>query len=175
MANLTIVTHVDAFDLTASLPERIGMFRSVGNGSRVIPLRMLKKAELDTDAYAWNQVFGKWPEMKTLATRLRRLGDARFGNGGIGFGLVFLEMLDAGTATEWQKPDDTDWLRVHLPLRTNPRALIFAEHECASLPPGQLTLVNQACWRCAVNWGEWPRIHLVADVRQKQQPDIVGS
>jgi hypothetical protein len=167
MPHITPIAFIDTFDLVASLPAYMGAFRATGDhGARWIRLRDRKTVAEgeDPDVFTWYQPYGRWVEMKNMLGQLKRIGDARLG--GIEWGCVWLEMLDPGTALPWYMHHD-QFMRGHLPLRTNPGARIMAETESAHLLPGQLTIVNVAVMGSAVNFGEWPRVHLVCDFRRK--------
>jgi hypothetical protein len=170
--SFTPIAFIDTFDLVASLPPRIGLFRHVESGERLLPIRGYRK---DTDPaeelFAWHQTYAKWPEIKNTIGQMRRLAAERIGPPGIELGRVFLEMLDGGTALPWRRPEASAWIRAHLPLRTNPAAFMFAGRESMHLLPGQLTVVAPA-WGCAVNWGEFSRIHLVVDFKRKREPPV---
>lgn len=174
MPVFTSIAFLDTFEAVASLPARMGLFRAaVEDDTRFIPLRGHPKGA-SGDRIAWYQTYAKWPEMKNILGRLKRIGDGIVADPGIEFGYIFLEMLDAGSVTAWRPPEDPpSWLRVHLPLRTNPDAFLFAGRESAHLLPGSLALVNRAIWSCAANWGEASRIHLVADFRKKAATESI--
>lgn len=166
------VAFLDTFDTVASLPARMGLFRAdplTQYGERILTLRTFRKdSDPAEENFAWNQAYAKWPEVKNTLSQMKRIGDAQLGPPGIEYGRVFLEMLDAGAATPWRASIASPmrpFLRAHLPLRTNPGAVLYVGRESMHLFPGQLTIVEQRGLQSGVNFGEWPRIHLVADFR----------
>jgi hypothetical protein len=174
MTAFTPIAFLDTFDLVASLPARMGLFRDAADGSRMLALRTERPAPLGEDAgigrvanpFGWYAAYTKWPEMKNLLGRLKRIGDVQLGE--IELGHVYLEMLDADTVTQWRRPEASPWVCAHLPVRTNPAAFLYAGREMTHLLPGQLTVVDRGVWSSAVNWGEYARIHLVIEFRKKE-------
>jgi hypothetical protein len=166
MTAFTPVAFLETFDLVASLPPRMGLFREAADGSHMLPLRGRGKE----DRLGWYGAYVKWPEMKNLLGHIKRIGDAQLGE--VELGPVFLEMLGPGTALPWGPPTPGLFLRAHLALRTNPAALMFAGLERAHLLPGQLTAVDRGVWSSSVNWGEYARIHLVCDFRKKEAVNV---
>ena len=162
MPAFTPIAFIDTFDLVASLPPHLGLFIQVAEGRRILLLRWSRK---DTDdAFAWHKTYSRWIEAKNMLGQLKRIGDAHLGS--FEFGRVFLEMLTPGATLPWRTPEETDFLRAHLPLRTNPQARMYAGTETVHLLPGQLTIVSGGP-QCAINLGSWPRVHLVCDFRKK--------
>ena len=162
MTAFTPIAFIDTFDLVASLPPHLGLFRPTETGERVLPLRGPRKDAEET--FAWYKPYGRWVEAKNMLGQLQRIGDAHLGS--IEFGQVFLEMLDPGVTLRWDWTAPTSFARGHLPLRTNPLARMYAGTETAHLLPGQLTIVSGGP-QCAINLGSWPRVHLVCDFRKK--------
>lgn len=171
MPNFLPICFVDTFDLVASMRQRMGLFKP--GEPRILPIRGPRAEADDPDddlAYInYRDPLAKWPEMARMIRRLGRIGEEQ---GGIEFGRIFLEMLDPGMRLSWTLDDNAyaaRFTRVHLPLRTNPAAMMHSGIEQANLLPGALTAVNQRAPHSAINLGEWPRVHLVADFRRKDQ------
>jgi hypothetical protein len=55
-------------------------------------------------------------------------------------------------------------VRFHLPVATNPGALVVLDGDAYHLEPGVVHFVNHGCLHAARNRGEHPRIHLVWDM-----------
>lgn len=167
MPTLTLITWLDPFELAASLPPRMGLFKPAETeGVRVLPVR----SQGEGGKWVGHASTQKWVELANMRSRLKRLGDALLGE--VEFGLIFLEMLDPGAVVPWQPcPGEPEWSRLHLVLRTNPgAALLSAEPDgvqTASPAPGQVVGVNGRWWLSAVNLGSAPRVHLVVDLRRK--------
>ena len=175
MAHFTPIVFVDIFDLAASLRERMGLFKPDRVGEHILPIRGNRK---DTDPAEDNFVgyanVAKWVELKNALSRIKRLGDERLGE--VEVGRIFLEMI-APTLNPgpWRREIDPyfeRFTRLHLPIRTNPAAMMLAwtgseAPEVAHLRPGHLTIINVRVPHTSINLGEWPRIHLVIDFRKK--------
>lgn len=84
---------------------------------------------------------------------------------------VAIEKLYPMAHSDWSRSTETDHFRLHLPMITNPLAEVFSGTFKGHLPVGQLTFVDDGALSSAVNGGEWPRYHLVIDVK-KPEPDV---
>lgn len=155
MPNLLPIAFIDTFDIAASLRPRMGKFDEAADGSYVFPLR----GRGEGDAFVVKKELAGWPEAKAVLGKLQRL------DRGVELGDVFLEMLAPQTWLNWRMRH-TDWMRLHLPLRTAPGAIVYSGAESAHLLPGQATVVNQAVPTTAVNFGETSRIHLIVDFKR---------
>lgn len=173
MANFVPIAFLDTWEVAASLygGDRMGLFRK--GEPATLPLRgPTGNADDPDDELAfinYRQTLGRWPEMKRLLERLRQIAKPAIGE--VELGLVFLEMLLPGQALPWALTDSAYMARhqrAHLAIRTNPRAMLYAGGDHYHAFPGQLTIVNERARHSAVNFGEWPRIHLVLDFRPKE-------
>ena len=175
MANFVPVAFLDTFDLAASLRQRIGLFKArEAGGLRILPLRGFRKdTEPADEHFVHYAVTTKWVELANVRSRLKRIGDQAMGD--IEFGRIWLEMLDSGARLPWDDgengPYAERWTVLHLPLRTNPAAMMYAGTEVASPGHGWATLVNVRLPHSAINLGEHSRIHLVAEFRKKEATD----
>ncbi len=163
------VAFLDTFDLVASLRERMDRFRSTGEAG-LTELRVREESSIEGKGHVWYKPYAEWPELKATIQTLRGLGDRLAGAAGIELGRVFLEMLDPGTTLPWTT-EESEFVRVEMALRTNPGARLFVGTESTHLLPGQLTIVATGVPRCAVNLGEWPRVHLVVEFRRRETAD----
>lgn len=172
MSNFVPIAHLDTFDLASSLRSRFGMFKAAEAGEmRVLPLRGFRKGtEPDAEDFVMYAVTTKWVELSNMRGRLKRLGDQMLGN--IEFGRIWFEMLDAGRWVQWREaesgPYAERWTTLHLPIRTNPAAMMYAGAEAGSPGQGWVTIVNTRVPQSAINLGEHSRIHLVAEFRKKE-------
>src|SRR5712691_7616392 len=171
--HFTPITFLDVHELAASLRERAGLFKqSPDSGLRLILHRGFKK---DTDEaeemFTGYAVTTKWVELRNVVSRLKRIGDELLGPPGIEWGCIYLEMLDPGAMLSWRPgrtgPYAERFVRAHLPLRTNPGAMLYRGVEGVHLPQGQLAIVSSQVPQSAINLGEWPRVHLIIDFRRK--------
>ncbi len=160
MANFLAIAHLDVWPLSASLRARQAHFKD-GEAVRTWPLRWLTDGAVRVDR-EWN----KWVALRNTVNRITRLPLHRE----FELGAVEIEMLDAGGVKEWGKKQGDDagdgWQVLHLPLVTNPLAILIAGVETAHVPIGALTWVNANVPNAAVNLGEQPRYHLVSYFRK---------
>jgi hypothetical protein len=176
LANFTPLVFVDTFALTASLERQSGLFDH-GTPRILSVVRPRRGTEEADEDFTWNPAAAKWVQLKNAIGRLKRKGEDLFGP--IDLGHVYLEMLDAGARTEWEDgltgPYAERHTRLVLPLRTNPGALMVAGNEAFSPAMGWLTAVNARVPHCAINLGEWPRVHLVVDFRKREPVSPAGD
>lgn len=161
MQNFRAIAALDTFDLIPSVRARLSLFRPGERGERVIHLRWP-----EGEAWKRSREWGKWAELQNTIGRIQRVGEQIVGK--VERGRIFLEMLDPGGILQWRTeegPYYENFLRVHLPIRTNPAAVIWSGAEFSHLPAGQLTLVNVRAPSSAVNMGEYSRVHLICDFR----------
>ena len=176
MTNFVPIAFLDTFELAASLRRRMGAFVLDPLdmlGPRCLKVRGPRTGADDPDddlAFVAYKDAANWPELRATLGRISRIGEATIG--GVEFGRVFLELLMPATRLPWdvlvEDRYSERFSRLHLPLRTNPAAIVYAGTEQMHLLPGQLTIVNQRAGVSAVNLGEWPRIHLVVDFKRKE-------
>jgi hypothetical protein len=175
MTNFVPVAFLDTFDLACSLRPRLGMFKMTEHaGLRTLPLRGFRKdTESDAEDFVMYAVTTKWVELSNMRGRLKRIGDQSLGE--VEFGRIWFEMLDPGAVVPWQPADLSPyaerWTVMHLPVRTNPGAVMYAGTEQSSPGAGWLTVVNARAQRSAVNLGDHSRIHLVAEFRKNEVVD----
>lgn len=172
MSNFTPIVFLDIFELAGSLRQQIGLFDH--SEPRIMPVIQPRKGTEDEDEdFVMTAAAAKWVACKNFLGRLKRKGETIFGP--IDLGRVYLEMLDPGVKLPWSEPLTGGYIerytRLHLALRTNPQAFMLAGTEWASPAMGWLTGVNVRVPSMAANFGEWPRVHLVIDVRKKDQPE----
>lgn len=170
--NFAFIAWLDTFELAASLRTRAGLFKTEEPGRRILPVRSIRKGteEVDEDFVGFTYATpAKWPELGNLRSRLTRLGNDMLG--AVEFGRIFFEQLDPGATLAPHRetgPYFERWRRAHLPIRTNPGAMLYSGIEQVSPAPGNLVgiAMNLPCW--AVNLGEYPRVHLIVDFRKKE-------
>jgi hypothetical protein len=171
MSNFTPVCWLDTWKLACSLEARWGLFDAETPGlPKTIMLRAPRKGADPEDgaAYVRTREFSRWEECRNVVERIRRIAVATVGE--IEFGRIFLELLPAGAVLPWERASGgyaEKFLRAHLALRSNPQAIMLSGIEGACLLPGNLTIVSRAMPCSAINLGQAPRVHLVADWRRK--------
>jgi hypothetical protein len=62
--------------------------------------------------------------------------------------------------------------RIHIPLRTNPGAILRIERKDYHLPLGEVWAIDTSGRHAAVNNGDEDRVHLVIDVKRAPQTEI---
>ena len=168
MTNLTLVGFLDAFDLAGSLRQHTNLFKPAEGGEQILPIRWD-----DGEVWKRTKLWAKWVELRNVVSRIQRRGSEMIGP--LDLGRIFFEMVPAGVVLPWRAESGAYWenhLRLHMPLRTNPAAFLHFATEMHHLMLGTLHLVNVGAEHCAVNRGEWPRVHLVVDVRRKEQVEV---
>jgi hypothetical protein len=163
---------VDVYELSCSLRSRIGLFPKSG-AVRTLQIRGPKgDADPEDDAaFVWTRgARDRWPELSnTLAESERLVSDIEWGR-------IVLELLmPNGIVPLAADPSDyaERYVRAHLPIRTNPAALLICGGTCMHLAQGAISLL--ATKRApmpplpvgAMNLGEKPRIHLICDFRKR--------
>jgi hypothetical protein len=163
---------IDVYELACSLRSRIGLFPKSG-AVRTLQIRGPKgDADPEDDAgFVWTRgARDRWPELNnTLAETERVVPDIEWGR-------IVLELLMpngivplAADTSEYGER----YVRAHLPIRTNPAALLICGGACVHLAQGAISML--ATKRAplptlpvgAMNLGEKFRVHLIADFRKK--------
>lgn len=138
------IAWLDPFDLIASLPRRMGLFKGE-NGQRSVKLpRFADK-------------LAKWPEMHAMRERLSLLGEVE---------QMTLLMLDPGAIVPWAA-SPAPQARLLMMLRTNPAFTMYAPGEVVSPAIGHVLLCNTALPMSAMNLGESPTIALLIDAKPR--------
>jgi hypothetical protein len=164
---------LDVYELACSMRSRIGLFPKTG-AVRALQIRGAKgDADPEDDAaFIWTKgARDRWPELNnTLAETERLVPDIEWGR-------IVLELLMpngivalASDASDYAER----YVRAHLPIRTNPAALLICGGTCAHLAQGAVSALATKRPPLpplpvgAMNLGEKPRIHLVCDFRKKE-------
>lgn len=167
MQNFQFLRYLDTYDLMCSMRSRVGLF--TGKEIRRLTLRGPKKDAPDPDdaaAYVRPREATKWVELKVTLGQIEEIGEA-IAQGPVEFGRIYLDWLDPGVKTGWRNMEGAYYRRfwrLHLPLRTNPGAMVYSGVEAVQMLPGQLTQVNVLAPHSAINLGNAPRVHLIVDV-----------
>ena len=75
-------------------------------------------------------------------------------------GRMRLLLKDPRTTTSWHRDPEP---RLHVPIRTNPGALMLLNNSLTHLPAdGSVYFTDTRGYHCAMNGGEEPRVHIVA-------------
>lgn len=170
MPNFITVGFRDTWELAVSLHARMNMFRPLDSGEHILDVRWQDGPDAEAPGWKRTGQWPKWPQLTNTVTWVERIGEALLGP--MERGRIFFWMLDPGARLPWVAEDSAysrSSLRVHLPIRTNPAAMMYSGVETAHLLPGQVTRVNTLAPCSAINLGEWPVVHLVIDLRLKPQ------
>jgi hypothetical protein len=156
--NFLPLAFIDPFDLIASLPRRMGLFKEG---------RINIRWGLDPNFHQAD--LAKWPDLQSVLNQIERFGEQQ---GGIEFGRIHIELLNPDTCLPWER-DDSPYAerfnRLVLALRTNPGVMHYSGTESLHLVPGVVTWANQRAWHSMVNLGETNAIHLIVDTRKRDQ------
>jgi hypothetical protein len=180
--NFMAVGFVDVFDLAASLPRRLGLFRRGEDGETSVlhirgPRRNTTEDACDLAWYTRDkhpELF-KWPELRNQVEHIKTVADKMGEANGIKqeIGRVYLEQISHAKVLPWAEPlagPYADRLtRLHLPIRTGPDAALFAGADQWRPPAGQIVIVNHRMPTSAVNFNLWPRVHLIIDLMRKEE------
>lgn len=171
MTAFTPILWFDTFDLACSLKPRMGLFRKRDDGTLVIDIRR-PHADCDLDdpeqepRWLQSREAAKWVELQNIIKRVRQIGETRVQ--GFAYGRIFVELLPTGHAVPWQQASGNyaeTYMRMHLPLRTNPAAMLLVGCEAMHIQAGVLTIVGRLALCSAINAGIAARAHLVLDFR----------
>ncbi len=172
--NFLTVGFIDPFELSASLPRRMGLFKD-----GVLMVRGPRAGADDPDddvAYKQLLDVNKWPELKSMLAKIKRIGDSQ---GGIEFGRIYLELLQpykppVDFCALWMPPGDgyaERFNRLWMPLRTNPSVMHYSGIESAHLQHGVVTWINRRTPTSAINLGETVAVFLIVDTKIARKPD----
>jgi hypothetical protein len=152
LTNFIELAFLDVWSLSASLRSRMNLLMAS-------PLLVHT-----TDGWVEEHT-EKWPQLRNVVSRVTRLPAAKEYE----LGLVTVELLSPGEATAWEMRAPWPLQLLHLPIVTNPAAMVFSGPQGWHIKHGVLTWVNNAVLCSEVNFGEFPRIHLVLEVRKKEE------
>jgi hypothetical protein len=170
MANFVPITFIDVFELAGSLRQKWGQFKGERPGQRILRIRgHAKDSDPAEDRFGRYAAAKGWVELDNTLSEIEGKA-AMILPPGIEYGLVYLEMVDAGgaVASRGEASDYfTRWSRMILPLRANPATLMTYGVETSSPGLGWLTIVSPRLPHAAINAGEMPFVVLVMDFRKK--------
>jgi hypothetical protein len=170
MANFLPLAFFDTLELAGSLRTRWGQFKQEQHGHRILRIRgHAKDSDPAEDRFGRYAGAKGWVELDNTLSEIEGKA-ALFLPPGIEYGLLYLEMVDAGGAAAWRGETSdyfTRWSRMILPLRTNPATLMAYGVETSSPGLGWLTIVSPRLPRAALNMGEWPCVWLTIDFKRQ--------
>jgi len=176
MNHFRLLGHLDTTDLLVSLHSRRREWDAItlrqdtpGSPHRDTRSIFLRGPEAPTPV-TWFQdvphkdypLLSEWPEAQAILETVNAAVPGQLGK-------VMLIELKPGGALAWhidQGPYSEQHLRLHLPVITNPGAMLYSGGEAVHLPVGLLTEFDNTSLHSAANFGEYPRVHLVIDVRK---------
>lgn len=144
--------------------------------TKIILLRGPKKQTVE----AWRAdvdqadqpVLKEWNSAKAMLTRIRAGAAPFFGGQTPEIGRAYIQQLRPGGRIDWhaeEGPYADAHVRLHLCLVPTPGAWLYSGVQSMCLPWGQLAVIEHRILNSAVNFGNWPRTHLVVDVRRGDQ------
>ncbi|HEY1858647.1 aspartyl/asparaginyl beta-hydroxylase domain-containing protein [Acidocella sp.] len=146
--------------------------------SRSIPLRSHAKPTLENwlDDLPVHDTphLEKWGSMQKLLQRARRmiLADPLLSkalDNAAPVSRAMLTVLEKEGVVAWHCDDGPyhdRHLRFHVPLVTNPGCTMYSANEQVHMNVGDLWWFNNRVPHSAANWGAWPRIHLIFEMRR---------
>ena len=108
-------------------------------------------------------ILAEWKSAKALLTRLRAAAAQGFDGRTPEIGEASVVQMIGGGHVEWSA-DDARGPHAHICIVPAPGAWVFSGGDSSVLPPGQLTLVDHRQLWSAANFGEYPAIHLIAEL-----------
>lgn len=162
---LAILRHVDVWELAASTRARMNLFASTQVAGHKL---FLARQPKDDGGFLVSKEWKAWTELRTTILRIERAAaDTPFGPAVAG--AVFMELIEPGCGLPWTAetgPYFETYIRLHLPLRTNPATRLYCGLDVVSPGVGALTMLSPTSLCSAVNLGDTARIHLVVDLRK---------
>jgi hypothetical protein len=110
-----------------------------------------------------------WAAMNSFLTRLGNESARFLGGRPAVFERAYVEQLRPDGRTPWTQQDDPDLLEVRVALATPLNAPIYCGGEGSTLPASTVAYVNAQALHSSVNFGNFPRLHLVSHVRKPIQ------
>lgn len=114
----------------------------------------------------WSAEMKGWNSLHNVITVMRRLSVCTEHD----IETVAIDHLDPHDedAWAWTPPQHDDGLiEAQAAIVTNPQCFLFAGTLWQHFPVGHLIAIDRKLPRCAVNWGEQPRYHLILQFRKK--------
>lgn len=128
----------------------------------------LENWTLDVDHFD-TPLLAEWKSAQGLLNRVRNACANAIGGQSVTLGKAMLVALKAGGHVDWHV-DEGEYAerhdRLHLAIATNPAARLLSGLESINLPVGHMAWMNNRILHGALNLGDWPRIHLIVDVRK---------
>lgn len=192
MNNFRYITHLDTFAVVSQLfrlkpADWKGLEYRCEIGDERLPTRSLAlRGRSDYTMETWLEdlplsdapELEKWPSMQRLVRAARRAIQADQCGAWVDWaapiGRAMITGLDPGGAILWHRDDgpyNSRHMRFHVPLVTNPLALMYSGPESLHMPVGSLWLFNNQIKHSAANWGDGVRYHLIFELRRAGLPD----
>lgn len=114
-----------------------------------------------------------WPTMKSLLAKAKMaIMEEEIAKNYLSgqMARAMISRLDPGSTIFWHVDDGpyhSKTVRFHLPLLTNPGCYLYSGPEMQHVPVGMLTYFNNKPRHCAANWGQTMRLHLIFEMRRK--------
>lgn len=137
--------------------------KEVGNG--ILRLRDFK----DDDTEATDlPILREWKSARAVLARIRSSAAPFFEGHTPVLGRAWIEIVPPQSGTPWSSDSD-DYAEAHRRTRTcligGPGAMSYSGGTTANLLPGMVNLVDHRALCSETNSGEYPRVHLIVDVK----------
>lgn len=139
MPAFTAVGWLDLWDLAASLPARMGLFK--GQGHRAIHLRGPSKS--DSERIVWYEDAAKWPEIRAVHDELSGMAAKVSGE----VTALSLDMIDPGAS--WRMPK-RDQIAI-VGLRVCPDSFVYCHGDIVHPHIGAVIAISD--WAVMANYG----------------------
>ena len=127
--------------------------------------------QLDAD-HVDDPVLAEWKSAKALLNRVRNAASGALGGKPADLGKALIVSLKPGGHIPWHL-DEGEYAerhtRFHLAISSNPAAWLLSGADRWQPGVGGLVWVNHRVLHSEVNFGDFPRIHLVVDVRKPDE------
>lgn len=174
---------LDVFDLIASLPRRLPLFRETEPGVRALVCRRPRQNSTeDACDFSWlnrdkHPELVKWPELRNQVEHIRTIGPQHGGTHAFDVGHVVFQQIGPNKTLPWAEPLSGLYaervVRGVLALRTGPGATLFARTGAYCPAAGQLVIVPHRVETSAANCNLWPFIYLTIDLIRKPDEQLL--
>ena len=145
--------------------DRVKYAKSVDNG--ILSLRDFKDDEAEAEATDL-AVLREWKSARAVLSRIRNAAAPFFEGQTPLLGRAWIEVVPPLAGTPWGMEAD-DYAEAHRRTRTcligGPGAMSYSGPAAANLLPGMVNLVDHRMLCSETNTGDFPRVHLIVDIK----------